>query len=128
LLSCRARARQPFELLGEPTGAGNIRAAALTPTGVSSANQLLATLTFEVVGSLGPLNLHALIAQGDDVTVNGISIVDSVTFVPSGVLNPIPEPTTAPLMGLGFAGLAAGGRRSREQATRSMDVSRRPGR
>jgi hypothetical protein len=102
------RLSQPFVLPSDP--AGTVRAASfggLEPSGVASSNQLLATLTFELVGA-GPPLMSAFFALGDDVIVNGVSVKDSVTL---GSIAIVPEPGTALLMGLGLAGLAAASRR-----------------
>lgn len=106
-----ARVSQPFVLSTDP--AGNIRAAsfaALSPSNVSATNQLLATLNFDVLDP-GTTVISVFIATGDDVTVNGVSMIGDLTFVESVEITVIPEPGTALLMGLGLAGLAAAGRR-----------------
>jgi hypothetical protein len=99
--------------------AGRVRAAnfaTATPTGsgVSSANQLLATLIFtgDAAGSidLAPL----LVTSGsnlDEFTVAHASVAGSVSLGGPVTITVIPEPGTALLMGLGLAGLAAAGRR-----------------
>ena len=105
------RVSQAFVLGSDP--AGQVRAAsfaALEPTGTANANQLLTTLTFQAVGA-GTVNITNLIAQGDDITVNGVSIIGQVGLGQSASITVVPEPTTALLMGLGLAGLAAAGRR-----------------
>jgi len=105
------RVSQPFVLGSDP--AGNVRAASfagLSPTGVASANQLLATLTF-TAGGPGTTVITSLIAQGDDVTASGVSIKDLVGLGQSVEITVVPEPGTALLMGLGLVGLAAAGRR-----------------
>ena len=107
-----ARVSQPFVLSTDP--AGNIRAASfasLSPSNVSATNQLLATLNFDVRDP-GTTVISVFIAIGDDVTVDGVSVIGSLTFVESVAITVIPEPSTALLMGLGLAGLAAAGRRN----------------
>lgn len=105
------RVSQPFVLGSDP--AGLIRSAsfaALSPSGVARNNQLLATLTFQAVAA-GTASLSSLIAPGDDVTVSGLSVAGQVQTGSSALITVVPEPTTALLMGLGLAGLAAAGRR-----------------
>jgi len=106
-----ARVSQPFTLATDPDGL--VRAAsfaALSPSGVGSANQLLATLTFQAVGA-GSGALTNLLAQGDDILSNGASVAGSVSSQPSASITVVPEPGTALLMGLGLSGLAVAGRR-----------------
>lgn len=103
-----ARLSQPFVIPFDPQG--TVRAAnfvAAQPSGVASADQLLATLTFDVVG-IGLPTMSAFFAQGDDMIVNGVSVKDSVTL---GSLVLTPEPGAALLLGLGLAGLGASRRR-----------------
>jgi hypothetical protein len=103
------RVSQPFVLGGDPLGTTRAASfAALSPSGISSANQLLATLTFQATG-VGTTNFASLLAAGDDVTVDGQSVGSN--FGVSSSVTVIPEPATALLMGLGLAGLAAAGRR-----------------
>lgn len=105
------RFSEPHVLPFDP--AGTVRAAnfgAGQPSGVASSNELLATLTFEVVGSGRPF-IRSSLAFGDDVIVNGVSVKDSVTL---GSVQLTPEPGTALLLGLGLAGLAAS-RQSRQR-------------
>jgi hypothetical protein len=108
------RISQPFTLESDPEGL--VRAAsfvAATPSGVGSANQLLATLTFQAVGP-GTMTLQSLFAQGDNIASNSVGLIDipgAVTFQESAAITVVPEPGTALLMGLGLAGLAAAGRR-----------------
>lgn len=87
------RVTQPFVLGSDP--AGLVRAAsfaALTPSGVASSDELLSTLTFEAVGA-GSTPVFGLVAQGDDVTVSGVSVAGSVTFDPSATIT-VPEPSS----------------------------------
>ncbi len=95
---------QPFVSPLDPNG--TVRAAsfgAVQPSGVASSDQLLATLSFDVVG-VGPPTMSASFAQGDALIVNGVTVNDSVAL---GSLVITPEPATGLLMGLGLAGLAA---------------------
>lgn len=87
------RVSQPFTLPTDPPG--NVRAASfatLTPPGVASDDQLLATLTFDVVGE-GAVNVVALIELGDDVTVDGVSQIGLLGFIPSDTIT-VPEPAS----------------------------------
>jgi PEP-CTERM motif len=109
-----ARVSQPALNPGDP--AGQVRAAnfaAAGPSGVSSANQLLATVIFEAVaGAGGTTSVTQIVTVGDDVTVGGVvsAYTPAAASGPITVL-PIPEPGTALLMGLGLAGLGVAGRR-----------------
>lgn len=88
-----AKITDPFVLGTDPLG--NVRAAsfaALTPPGVASDDQLLATLTFDVVGE-GAVNVVALIELGDDVTVDGVSQIGLLGFIPSDTIT-VPEPAS----------------------------------
>jgi len=110
------RVSQPVD--GVPGDApGRVRAANFatsnpTGSGISSANQLLAKLTFTPdaagLAYLSPL----LIVGSDEVTVNQIDVTSSVRISSSPVRldTAVPEPSTALLMGLGLAGLAGAGR------------------
>lgn len=103
-----ARLSQPSVSAFDPRGA--VRAAsfgAAQPSGVASSDQLLATLTFDVVG-VGSPTMSAFFGQGDDMIVNGLSVKDSVTL---GSLVITPEPGAALLLGLGLAGLTVSRRR-----------------
>jgi len=105
-----SRVSNAFVLPSDP--AGQIRAisyAGLDPTTVSTANQLVGRLNFTASGP-GTTTLSLFIAPGDDVTINGVSIIDQVTGG-SIEVTVVPEPGTALLMGLGLVGLAAAGRR-----------------
>ncbi|MBW1883823.1 MAG: PEP-CTERM sorting domain-containing protein [Deltaproteobacteria bacterium] len=109
-----ARVSQPVaDVPGDAPG--RVRAASFatsnpTGSGVSSANQLLATLTFIATG-LGVANIVPLLIVGsDEVTVNQISVTGSVRIAGPVSITVIPEPSTALLMGLGLAGLAGAGR------------------
>jgi len=98
------RLSQPSVIPFDPVG--TVRAAsfaAAQPSGVTSSDQRLATLTFDVVGP-GLPSMSAFFAQGDDIIANGVSVKDSVTL---GSLVITPEPGAALLLGLGLAGLAA---------------------
>ena len=106
-----SRFSQPFVLGGDP--AGQVRAvsyASLDPVGTSATSAVVGTLTFVALAP-GTINLNFLIAPGDDVTVNGVSVSGAVGLGQSASITVVPEPTTALLMGLGLAGLAAAGRR-----------------
>jgi len=110
-----ARVSNPVD--GVPgDAAGRIRAASfatatVTGSGIASANQLLATLTFTGT-EVGFANLVALAIVGsDEVTVATLSVTGDVGLGESIGINVIPEPGTALLMGLGLAGLTAAGRR-----------------
>jgi hypothetical protein len=98
--------------------AGRVRAASFataTPTGsgVSSANQLLATLIFtgDAAGSIDLAPLLVTSGNPDEFTVATVSVAGSVSLGGPVTITVIPEPGTALLMGLGLAGLAAAGRR-----------------
>jgi hypothetical protein len=109
------RATQPVD--GVPGDApGRIRAASFASlvgmgTGISSPNELLATLTFQVIGagfsSISPL----LIVGSDEITVARLSVTGSVTVVPGPTVGWVPEPGTGLLVGLGLAGLGITRRR-----------------
>jgi hypothetical protein len=87
------RILQPFVDGGDPVG--DVRAAgfgAISPTGIASADQLIVTLTYMATG-VGSTTIDPFLAPGDDVTVNGESVADSVTFMPSTTIT-VPEPAT----------------------------------
>jgi len=95
----------PFLLAGDP--AGQVRAAsfaALSPSGVASASETLATLTFRAIAS-GTSTVSGLVAAGDDVTVSGTSVAGSVMFTPSVTIT-VPEPASI-LMSLSALGTVA---------------------
>ena len=97
-----SRASQPFVLVTDPDGA--VRAvsfAGLEGTGIASADQQLASLTFEAVG-VGSVAIDSLIQQGDDVTVSGVSIKDDVVLGSSSTIT-VPEPASV-LMSLSALG------------------------
>jgi hypothetical protein len=112
-----ARNAQPQD--GVPgDAAGRVRAASFgspDPSGGSSANQLLSTLTFVATGagttSIAPLVETMTAANNDRVDVNGVNVTASVTTGPGLEVTVVPEPGTALLMGLGLAGLGVAGRR-----------------
>jgi len=87
-----ARVSQPFTLETDPDGL--VRAASfasLSPSGIASADQLLATLTFQAVGA-GPVVLDVLLAQGDDIISDGVGLKN----VPGAVTFQMSEPITVP--------------------------------
>jgi hypothetical protein len=110
-----SRASQPVD--GVPGDApGRIRAANFVTSnpngsGVASANVLLATLTFQVIET-NLYQVSPLLVVGDDeITVAQSSVTGSVTVVP-GVPFPVPEPSTALLLGLGMTCLSMTRQRS----------------
>lgn len=75
--------------------------AANAPTG-----RLITTLTFRALGA-GSTSVASIIATGDAISGDTFGGGTSVNVT----VNPIPEPGTALLMGLGLAGLGLAGRR-----------------
>ena len=112
-----ARVSQPTTgVAGDAAGrvrAANFATATPTGSGVSSANQLLATLIFtgDAAGSIDLAPLLVTSGNLDEFTVAHASVAGSVSLGGPVTITVIPEPGTALLMGLGLAGLAAAGRR-----------------
>jgi len=95
-----ARVSQPVNgVPGDDDGrvrAANFATATATGSGISSANQLIATLTFKAVGN-GSVSIQALVVLGsDEVTVATVSITESVGTTDSAVIT-VPEPSSAAL-------------------------------
>ena len=105
-----ARVSQPVDgVFGDDEGrvrAANFATATPAGSGVSSANQSVATLTFKAVGN-GTVSIQALVVLGsDEVTVATVSVTDLVTTEDSDVIT-VPELNSAALAlaALGTIGL-----------------------
>ncbi len=105
-----ARVSQPVDgVFGDDEGrvrAANFATATAAGSGVSSANQSVATLTFKAVGN-GTVSIQALVVLGsDEVTVATVSVTDLVTTEDSDVIT-VPELNSAALAlaALGTIGL-----------------------
>jgi len=71
---------------------------------------VLATVTLQAVG-LGGSQVDPGFAGGDTFQTTAGVVADQVSFFGGGVVNVVPEPTTALLVGLGLVGLGVSGRR-----------------
>ena len=76
------------------------------PSGAVPAGRNMAVLTFKAIGG-GSSAITAIIAAGDGISGDTFQAGPALTVN----VNAIPEPGTALLMGLGFAGLGVAGRR-----------------
>lgn len=89
----------------------------LDPTQVTGSGLLLATLTFHFNQANRRSNIElALDVGGTIVRVNGEDIRSSVELGAPVYIDPIPEPATALLVGLGLVALSAAGRRHRARS------------
>jgi hypothetical protein len=64
------------------------------------------------VADAGQTNISAVITSGIDIFASSVDLTGSVSLG-TATINPVPEPGTASLLGLGLIGLIAAGRRNR---------------
>jgi hypothetical protein len=103
---------QPKRRADDPPGV--IRATNFSaggPSGVASADELLATMTFRALGA-GTTRILAGASADDEVWANGAPITPSIELHPSLAIAIVPEPSMAILLGLGIASLSRRARRA----------------